>query len=603
MAEMSRNPQLAPDTAQAPTPAVSPARVAASGSGSQTHDGIKPDGIRDTIDSIVVAFILAFVFRAFIVEAFVIPTGSMAPSLYGMHGQHRCAKCNYSFAYGIREPMVNPNPGSGIIPGTIFNDRGERSPFTVRCPNCTWSGKGNSHLNTPGNPAAPDSGDRILVLKWPYDFGTTFLGPKRWDVVVFKNPQDGEVNFIKRLLGLPGEVLQIINGDVYTAPAKSVPKDILESLRSEPPRDSMRTRLSEDQFKRLARLLKIQRKTAVAQESLWMLHYDHDFVPVGLPGVTDFGQFAPPGWTERDAGPTPCWSTSTPAVRFKPADTEQHWIDLTGHRIEDSYGYNNVLEGPSMEPRPVGDVLLKFVLVPESGDGELTLYLQKGMDRFQTHISSKGGVRLERFNDAIRGGYWEELRKGESAALVPGQPVEVEFENLDYRIALRINGEEIVATDDVQYAPKPERVLLPTYEDGAGQVASVAVGAKTMALELRHLQVLRDVFYRSDSITEPPLFNRAPGWGTAMNPIYLRESPQDFFCCGDNSPQSKDSRLWTDVCPMLRSRKPPNDYQYGTVPGDQLIGRAFFVYWPSGLRFSKGTMAVIPNVGRMRLIR
>ena len=74
----------------------------------------------------------------------------------------------------------------------------------------------------------------------------------------------------------------------------------------------------------------------------------------------------------------------------------------------------------------------------------------------------------------------------------------------------------------------------------------------------------------------------------------------DFFCCGDNSPQSKDGRLWVDVSPMLKNE---GRYQYGTVPGNQLIGRAFFVYWPSGLRFSQETLAIIPNVGRMRMIR
>jgi len=68
-------------------------------------ESARPNTIRDTIESIVVAFIMAFVFRAFIVEAFIIPTGSMAPSLYGEHGQHRCAMCQYPFAYGLREAI------------------------------------------------------------------------------------------------------------------------------------------------------------------------------------------------------------------------------------------------------------------------------------------------------------------------------------------------------------------------------------------------------------------------------------------------------------------------------------------------------------------
>src|SRR3954449_6328259 len=51
--------------------------------------------VKETIESILVAFILAFVFRAFIVEAFVIPTGSMAPTLMGAHMRFHCKDCGY----------------------------------------------------------------------------------------------------------------------------------------------------------------------------------------------------------------------------------------------------------------------------------------------------------------------------------------------------------------------------------------------------------------------------------------------------------------------------------------------------------------------------
>src|SRR3990170_871530 len=61
------------------------------------------EGSKDTVEGIVVALILAFVFRAFVVEAFVIPTGSMAPTLYGAHGTILCADCGTEFAYGVRD--------------------------------------------------------------------------------------------------------------------------------------------------------------------------------------------------------------------------------------------------------------------------------------------------------------------------------------------------------------------------------------------------------------------------------------------------------------------------------------------------------------------
>ena len=42
-----------------------------------------PHGGRETVESIVIAVILAFLFRTFVAEAFVIPTGSMAPHNQG----------------------------------------------------------------------------------------------------------------------------------------------------------------------------------------------------------------------------------------------------------------------------------------------------------------------------------------------------------------------------------------------------------------------------------------------------------------------------------------------------------------------------------------
>ena len=54
--------------------------------------------LRETIESIVIAFVLAFLFRTFEAEAFVIPTGSMSPSLQGRHKDVDCSECGYPFS-------------------------------------------------------------------------------------------------------------------------------------------------------------------------------------------------------------------------------------------------------------------------------------------------------------------------------------------------------------------------------------------------------------------------------------------------------------------------------------------------------------------------
>jgi len=72
-------------------------------------------------------------------------------------------------------------------------------------------------------------GDRLFVSKYSYGYSRhsfpfspkIFTGrilknsPKRGDVIVFKTPLDNRTDYIKRLIGLPGDKIQIINGDLY----------------------------------------------------------------------------------------------------------------------------------------------------------------------------------------------------------------------------------------------------------------------------------------------------------------------------------------------------------------------------------------------------
>ena len=72
-------------------------------------------------------------------------------------------------------------------------------------------------------------GDRLFVSKYSYGFSKhsfpfspnlfkgriLFSSPKRADVVVFKTPADNRTDYIKRLIGLPGDSIQFINGDLY----------------------------------------------------------------------------------------------------------------------------------------------------------------------------------------------------------------------------------------------------------------------------------------------------------------------------------------------------------------------------------------------------
>lgn len=111
---------------------------------------------RDTLEAIVVALLLAFVIRAFIVQAFKIPSGSMLETL--QIGDHLLVS---KFAYDVR------------LPSDIWLD--------------TTDGK---------------------VLMKTGD-------PQRGDIVVFLFPEDESKDFIKRVIGLPGETLEVRDKVVY----------------------------------------------------------------------------------------------------------------------------------------------------------------------------------------------------------------------------------------------------------------------------------------------------------------------------------------------------------------------------------------------------
>jgi signal peptidase I len=163
------------------------------------------DGMRETVESIAIAFVLAFLFKTFQAEAYVIPTGSMAPTLYGRHKEITCDGCGFEFALGASSE-INQETGR-------LEDRIQQ----VYCGNC---GKENYARD-----AAVFNGDRILVNKQFSDY-------QRFDVVVFKNPEQAHVNYIKRLVGLPNETIRIRKGDIW---AKAKGSDYWKIQRKQDP--------------------------------------------------------------------------------------------------------------------------------------------------------------------------------------------------------------------------------------------------------------------------------------------------------------------------------------------------------------------------------
>ncbi len=65
------------------------------------------------------------------------------------------------------------------------------------------------------------TGDRVLAFRLAYIADS----PKRGDIVVFKYPDDESQLFVKRIVGLPGEKIEIIEGKIYINDSKTPLED------------------------------------------------------------------------------------------------------------------------------------------------------------------------------------------------------------------------------------------------------------------------------------------------------------------------------------------------------------------------------------------
>lgn len=164
--------------------------------------------VRETVESLAVAFILALLFKAFVAEAFVIPTGSMAPTLMGAHKDILGEETGYRFQVGASSEFDN--------------DLGKKNDSFVIGAICPISRKPQVISPLRDKNESTFSGDRILVSKLAYVWDI----PKRWDVIVFKFIEKARQNYIKRCIGLPNETIRVYGGDIYIRPSANSPFEI-----------------------------------------------------------------------------------------------------------------------------------------------------------------------------------------------------------------------------------------------------------------------------------------------------------------------------------------------------------------------------------------
>lgn len=538
------------------------------------------EAFRENAEALVVAILLAVIIRHFSVEAFEIPTGSMAPTLYGMHVWSTCPNCSTEYNIGlspnsttgkIQEPFrrafvldhecetcgtsrhFRAAGGGTLRPGEpaqcqgcgarVVGERGEYRnaeyiAWSARCPTC------HHRYVTLVERGDVCGGNKILVNKASYVIGS----PRRWDVIVFEFDQ--WKNYIKRLVGLPGETIHIYDGDVYCNGS-------------------------------------ILRKTdhPFVQEEMWQLISDSD--------VRERGLNTQVAWSELFATGTGAWSHQRDRIRWSLNATEaREPAVLAYQRPFDnfiSYNIRRVNWGSVQDLRhepgggfprtfayQVGDRKVSFRVTPIGDSGWIGAEIRDADFTFRLEIpvgeaSSERPARIVRVtypeeeapagpgkpaSSAEAGEATDEASETTAAvALEPGVTVEVEFENVDDRVAARIDGEAVLSLDFVSCPDIRQPPAVPPGARGSHAHHLWLLGAGTRA-NFEAIRVYRDSYY----------LNRGGPGGQSSLPwggegITLGEG--EYLPLGDNSSSSSDGRVW------------------GFVPAKNLMGKALLVFWPA----------------------
>lgn len=479
-------------------------------------DKKKKGFFRENIESIVIAVALAFVLRIFVVEAFKIPTGSMAPTLLGQHKSVKCPNCAWKF-------------------------KTNHSLNYVKCSNCSYKIRISDYRKRGGN--------RILVNKFIYDFGK----PKRWDIAVFKYPFNevtcfscgfsssqsmlcekctntvknenyfkakvnsikgsfgvgqyhrvvckscdtvGAIlcsscgstnvnvvrkNYIKRLIGLPEEKLRIVNGDIYIND-------------------------------------KIERKPEKVQEALWVQVYNSNY-----PAKQEIVQ----NWEVKDE----FWDlSSAKQLQLRlPEGAEQRSYISFKRKITDFTVYNNGITDSIN-----GDIMINFDVSVSGKNGGISIILQENEKEIEAFVSIGAGKKKSYLK--VSGSI---VKSDAEVFIEPGKEYSIGFSNVDNKIVLKLN-------DSVVFS-HTYNTDLSSFKDYT-KFSELKFGGENTAAVFKNISIFRDIYY-SD----------AGEWGT-LKPIEIGK--KEYFFLGDNSRNSNDSRFWK------------------IVPESNMVGKAFMVFWP-----------------------
>ncbi|VTS01289.1 S26 family signal peptidase [Tuwongella immobilis] len=429
---------------------------------SPTSDSEEPlstgSQLRRLIESILVCFLMLLFLRTILVEPSGVPTGSMAPTLLGNHFEWDCPDCHMRHAVGVTTLSTDAEDLQAL-----FADH--------QCPHCGASLQDVT--------AASVKGDRVLVNKSVYQF----RDPKRWEAAVFR-PRDDARSFVKRVIGLPGESVQLIDGDAWINGA--IARKSLKQLRE------------------TAILLHDSRQApADGWEPWWVVEADHADATPHAALDRKWGLLLDArGKATQEVSAT--WRNWNPQFQFE-------------QPLRDQLVYNWLSVSPrsSVGKSSVHDFLVTLDVTVIGGSGAFEVALFDGVDWVRVSVplgTLEGELRVDR-NESVP------LHREPMAGWQPNERHSLTLAFADRRVMLELDEREAILPIDLPPARERPPVSRP-----------LQLRVERGAVMIPNLRLERDLH----------LLARGTHAGTTA----LELDSESYFMLGDNAANSDDSRFW-----------------------------------------------------------
>ncbi len=314
--------------------------------------------------------------------------------------------------------------------------------------------------------------DRVLVDKLSF----SLRDPQRWEIVVFKHPLERSRIMVKRLVGLPGEELRVSGGDLWTRRSSAEPWRIL-------------------------------RRPPAVQEEMWRsLDVDEPLRSSWTRGADSVG-----------------WQVEGRTIEARGSGRATFREDAGA--IKDAFvdGYPDALRGrialrPEWGRNTVGDLRLRGEVRAEEGVELVRLELSEGARRYAFVLPGPHAGPADAPTIRVQEGEQPlESARGEPWHLAAGRWTDVAAINLDDRLALVVDGEELCALE---------------IEAQSGRGSGAALALEGGPATFRDLMVDRDIYYT----------------GARHGSSWEVEIPErSYVMLGDNTLDSADSRDWESV--------------------------------------------------------